>query len=157
MLILFQSTTGGRDWSDQYDVLSKIGVMPKFFYILYIFFFTFAFINIVISIFMDKAMKLAQPDMEALMLQKRREQMRVALEMKEFLQRRCAGDDVTYDELAQALEDPEMLEFLEQADLSSTDLLAFYALMAASADSDPLTSKHSLGIDVFAAGCLKMK
>merc|ERR1719330_323970 len=86
MLTLFQSTTGGRDWGEMYSAVAETGTINAFLFIAYIFFFTFAFINIVISIFMDKAMRLAEPDGEERALQKRHQQIERVRELKEFLQ-----------------------------------------------------------------------
>jgi len=59
---LFQAISGGSDWKGFYDIVSRVGSLNAALFVFYIIFFIFAICNIVTSIFIDKAMKLAQPD-----------------------------------------------------------------------------------------------
>ena len=47
MLELFMSTTGGREWGPLYDVVKQSGLSAAISFVLYIVFFTFAFVNII--------------------------------------------------------------------------------------------------------------
>merc|ERR1740121_2864204 len=73
MLELFMSTTGGREWGPLYDVVKQSGLSAAISFVLYIVFFTFAFVNIITAVFVDNALKIAEPDKWMLMLQKRRD------------------------------------------------------------------------------------
>merc|ERR1740121_1881513 len=98
-------------------------------------------------------MKLAQPDGEVLLLQKRRRQTYAAQELKRFLQAACESEDdtITYEELTNALRNQKMIEFLELEGLSHTDILGFFAMMSRTAES------FALDLESFANGCLRMK
>eukprot|EP00931_Biecheleriopsis_adriatica_P090696 TRINITY_DN64635_c0_g1_i1.p1 TRINITY_DN64635_c0_g1~~TRINITY_DN64635_c0_g1_i1.p1 ORF type:complete len:441 (-),score=86.78 TRINITY_DN64635_c0_g1_i1:37-1323(-) len=64
VLTLFQCTTAGVDWEEAYSALAPSGwVLPAVF-LVFMCLFTISVWNIVTSIFVEKAMMLAQPDME---------------------------------------------------------------------------------------------
>merc|ERR1712241_1319406 len=64
MVMLFQSTTGGIDWGDLYDTVALAGELPALFFLCFIVFFNFAILNIVTSIFVEKAVKLQRGEEE---------------------------------------------------------------------------------------------
>jgi len=66
MLTLLQSTTNGVDWGQVYVVLAEINGYLVAVYVFYIMFFVIAAWNIVTSIFVDRALTLAKPDLETL-------------------------------------------------------------------------------------------
>jgi len=81
---LFQAISGGSDWKGFYDIVSRVGSLNAALFVFYIIFFIFAICNIVTSIFIDKAMKLAQPDLEQLLFEKQREDWSNARELKKL-------------------------------------------------------------------------
>merc|ERR1712217_479253 len=58
-LSLFKTTSGGEDWGDYMERMRDIGMTPALMFLFYILFFLLSVMNIVTSIFVDKAMKLA--------------------------------------------------------------------------------------------------
>merc|ERR1719330_458978 len=62
MITLFQCTTGGTDWGDVFAIIKLCHLGATIAFIMYIIFFNFAFFNIITSMYVDKAMKLAKPD-----------------------------------------------------------------------------------------------
>merc|ERR1712113_391264 len=56
MITLLQTTTGGCDWGDVYDVVRLSGTFNNVLFLSFIIFFTFSFFNIVMSLFVEKAM-----------------------------------------------------------------------------------------------------
>merc|ERR1712060_663951 len=85
MVVLFQCTTGGRDWGETYDVVAECGTVAAMLFLVFTGFFFFAFFNIITSIFVDKVVSAAQPDREEQMLEKRRKDLKVALELKDVI------------------------------------------------------------------------
>jgi len=69
-LSLFQATTGGVDWKDVYQLLAPVGWFAQATFIFYIAFFVVVAWNVITSTFMEKAARLAQPDVDTLMLDK---------------------------------------------------------------------------------------
>merc|ERR1711971_224477 len=65
MLGLFMATTGGNDWSVFYDALRPIGPQVSLIYLFYVAFSQIALLNILTGIFVENAMRLAEPDRQA--------------------------------------------------------------------------------------------
>merc|ERR1719189_1368404 len=84
MVTTFQATTSGVDWGEVYDILNKAGMLNGMLFVLYLIFFIFALSNVVTSIFVDKAMQLAKPDLEWMMLQKQRADISAAKDLREL-------------------------------------------------------------------------
>merc|ERR1712079_321540 len=69
MLALLQSTTGGVDWGEIFDIVQNAGKFYGLLFVLFVIFFIFALFNIVTSVFVEKIAKLAQPDFDQMMLE----------------------------------------------------------------------------------------
>merc|ERR1712045_810535 len=82
MMTTFQATTGGVNWGETYGVLSKTGLLNGILFVSYLAFFIFALNNIVTSIFVDKALKLAKPDLDWMMFEKQRSEAAAAEELR---------------------------------------------------------------------------
>jgi len=69
VLTLFQSCTGGTDWREPYEALVPTGWLLPSAFVLYVAFVFISVWNIVTSCFVEKALKLAQPDVDMLILE----------------------------------------------------------------------------------------
>lgn len=65
MRTLFMGLSGGADWAEFYDTLVPIGA-PSCVFLFFIAFSQIALLNIVTGIFIDNALKLAEPDVQQL-------------------------------------------------------------------------------------------
>merc|ERR1712137_1049271 len=81
MLTLLKSTTGGMEWGIAYQHLEDIGWMVAAAFLFYVLFFVVAAFNIVTSMFVDKSLKLAQPDIETLALEQNMKDIRDSEEL----------------------------------------------------------------------------
>merc|ERR1712232_588792 len=81
MLSLYKATTNGDDWSLFYNVLQPTGWFNTTGYLFFIAFTQVAFINIISALFIEKALKLAQPDRDRLALELRKEQIKQVEEL----------------------------------------------------------------------------
>merc|ERR1719203_2159744 len=70
ILHLFMCVSSGIDWRDFYDIIVPTGPVKCAVFLYVIFFFSVAIWNIVTSTFVEKAFKLAQPDIDSLLLEK---------------------------------------------------------------------------------------
>jgi len=61
---LFKSISGGNDWDVYYTTLEKTGTVASMAFMAYLIFVWLSMTNIITSLFVDRAMKLAQPDLE---------------------------------------------------------------------------------------------
>lgn len=64
VLSLYQACTGGDDWYNFFDALAPMATMYKWLFIFFIAFSQIALLNILTAIFVQRAMKLAEPDRE---------------------------------------------------------------------------------------------
>jgi len=113
-LTLFMAVTGGEDWRRIYDVLQPVGTLACFGFLCYIFIFLFSVLNVIMGIFVEKAVKLAQPDADHVLLQTRK---RHAADAKELLSLfACADLDgsqtLSQDEFELFISQPKFKEFL---------------------------------------------
>lgn len=154
MIVLLETTTGGCDWSEVYEVMHLTGPLNSFLFIAYIIFFTFAFFNIVMSIFVDKAMKLAKPDEEQSYKQRVREEAETTKEITALLVDTVDKDHsgtITMGELQEAFEVGRVRHKFEQQDITVREAEVFFQTVTTMLGRDELT------IDEFVRACMKMK
>lgn len=154
MVVLFQSTTGGQDWGGPYDVVSSnAGRIYSFIFLAFITFFVFAFFNIVTSIFVDKAMNLAQNDLEYTRLQRTREEITKARELRAMIAvfDTDRSGTISRTELAGLAKDPQIKDCFDAYDLNIKDADQLFMTVS------ELVGVDELDIDTFVAGWLKMK
>jgi len=153
MLVLFKCTTGGVEWGPLYDIVAKAGLFHAALFIMYILFFIFALFNIVTSIFVDRAMRLAQPDAESSFLTKRREDMQTALELRALIE--DLDEDgtglISYKEMKAINEDPRVRNLFEKSGVNIRDASMFFQTLTR------LVGQDALDIDSFVAGSMKVK
>lgn len=87
VVTLFQSCTSGVDWNEPYKALQETGSFLPVSFLLYIAFVFISVWNIVTSSFVEKALKLAQPDVDMLIL----EQILKTAECWQHSSRRCCS------------------------------------------------------------------
>jgi len=152
MLVLLQSTTGGADWVFAYDAIALTGAFTSSLFLFYILFFVFAFYNIVTSLFLEKAMKFAAPDMESMMLERRKQEAASARGLRGLIESLDSdhNGNITLDELTK-LDDPNFNRFFELHDLNIKDAEFFFHTLTQIAKSE------TLDIGAFVAGCMKMR
>merc|ERR1711972_1229783 len=80
-LSLFKASSGGTDWGTFYSILVEVGWMPASAFIIFLLFCFVAAWNIISSMFIERVLSLAQPDLEEQMLKKRRKDMSDTEEM----------------------------------------------------------------------------
>lgn len=158
MMTLFQSITGGNDWSNFYVLVEKSGGINAALWVFYIIFFIFAACNIVTSIFIDKAMKLAQPDIETLLFEKQREDFSNARELKKLCCEvdrgdgiACKSSTITFKEFSKLMEDDRVRSYFELKGLAIKDAELFFQMLGS------VSQTNAVDIDAFIAGCMKMK
>jgi len=154
MLVQFMGTTGGMDWGDVYSVVQKTSNLNGIFYLSQILFFVFAFFNIVTSMFVDKAMKLAKPDEEVQMFERRQEERANAADLRRLIMEDLDLDQdgvISLEELETLALDDRVRHKFEMRGLEVKDVEVFFKTLTAIADTD------TLSIDAFVDGCMKMK
>ena len=150
---LLASTTGGYDWNDVYVVLVPGGFFLWASFLFYILFFVVAAWNIVTSTFVEKALKLAQPDVETLMLEQAGINTSHARELKELFAETDTNksNSLSFDEFNHLMEHPKFRSYLEVRGININDVDVFYKMMLSISDSD------EVDLNTFVNACLRLK
>lgn len=153
MWVLFKATSGGDDWATFYDLLVPTGRVAPFVFMVYIIFFFIAAWNIVSSLFMEKVMSLAQPDLDQQLLEKRREDVadvKVLKALLETIDREQEGF-LSVDEFQGAMGKPRFRHFFEMRGIDVKDAEAFFGMLETAAGST------SIALDVLVRGLMRMR
>jgi len=153
LLSLFQGISGGQDWSEFYTTVNHAGPMISAVFIVYMLFIWLSVTNIITSLFVDKATKLAKPDLEDLLLEKRQEDVTQAAELTELflsMDENRSGT-LTFDEFDRSMKDIRITSFFDINGLSINHASLFFKMLAS------LTESHQIHLDTFVSGCLRMK
>mmetsp|Transcript_59820 Transcript_59820/g.142469 ORF Transcript_59820/g.142469 Transcript_59820/m.142469 type:complete len:794 (-) Transcript_59820:285-2666(-) len=156
MLALLMATTGGDDWRKYYNLILRTGVINAGVFLFYITFFTIAVWNIVTSIFVDKAMRLAQPDLDNMVIQKQKQDKRDAQD----LMRMCHSMNsharktghITSDDFCNYMRDSKFRNFFEARGVNIKDTEMFFKMLSTVAES-----QDYVDLETFVAGCISLK
>merc|ERR1719330_886144 len=150
---LLESTTGGVDWDDVYQVVALTGYFNSGLFIGYIIFCNFAFFNIIMSIFVDKVMKLARPTQGDLLKERRLQEQEVSKELRDLIQHldKDSSGTISLDELKAETRDEETRHKLEMLGIQVREMIVFFKT------SCDYRRRTELSIDDFVDACLKMR
>jgi len=155
MLVLFMATMGGSDWGEVYHLLSVIGGAYALLFIFYISFFHFSIFNVLTGIFVEKAMKLAQPDRETMIVERRKQEVLEAQELWELFDAMDTNDSglINLEEFRDFVMHPTFRRYLGLLDIDVKDAQRFYEMLAhinGSADAQ-------VDIGSLVEGCMRLK
>merc|ERR1711933_302647 len=150
---LFKASTGGESWGICYGLLEKVGWVPASAFILFLLFCFVAAWNVISSMFIERVLSLAQPDLEEQMLRKRRQDMIDAEELTSIIaQANTDGSGrLSMEEFVARLQDSKFRYFLEFRGLSNKDAMMYFKLLTST------TGESDVDIPTFAGGCLAMR
>lgn len=154
MLMLLQSVTGGLDWEELYDIILLSGGIRAAVYVFYILFFVVAIWNIITSVFVEKVLKLAQPDMDTLMMEQRRKDDEDAKELRELFRKLdvdCSGT-ISEDEFQRCIKNGEVENFLVGRGIDIKDAKTFFTMLSESMDRE-----NEVDIGTVVGSCLRIK
>jgi hypothetical protein len=154
MLLLLQSVTGGLDWEELYDIILLSGGIRAAVYVFYILFFVVAIWNIITSVFVEKVLKLAQPDMDTLMMEQRRkddEDAKVLRELFRKLDVDCSGT-ISAAEFERCIREKEVENFMVGRGIDIKDAKTFFTMLSESMDKE-----NEVDIGTVVGSCLRIK
>merc|ERR550525_2119533 len=124
--------TGGADWKEVLDVVRPAGPIPCAFLLLYILLFSIAVWNVVTSIFLDKALKLAQPDVDELMLEARRKDVEDTHELQGLFAEMVMSDSnvISLSAFEDIVCQDKFQDFLRVRGVDINDAKTFFAMVA---------------------------
>lgn len=159
MVTLLQSTTGGVDWRDAFDALAPTGVVLQAVFIIFILVFTVSIWNIVTSVFVEKALKLAEPDLDAIVVEQLSKEKVMFNSLVDFFFGPREEQDV--DELGEItpevfrnkVDDPKFRCYLSAHGIDIKNVKTFFTMMSTNDSEEPQ------GVDIkrLAHACVRMK
>jgi len=132
MVSLFAATSGGVDWEEQYQIIAKAGIGFAVTYLFFIAFFVIAAWNIVASTFVEKALKLAAPDLDVLILEKRKRDSESAKELAEVISTLMDEDGdgiISLQEFNNHIGEPRVKDFFAVRGLDVNDAHLFFRML----------------------------
>jgi len=153
LLTLFMSISGGMDWADSYQLVKLSGSVGSFMFLTYVLFMWLAVTNIITSIFIEKAMKLAKPDMEDTMLETCQANLEAVQDLKELFKSIDVDSSacLSLEEVRDALKNVVVQEFFLMKGLNVSHVDMFFKLLASASASG------RIDVNTFVSGCLRMK
>eukprot|EP00929_Paragymnodinium_shiwhaense_P049364 TRINITY_DN24902_c0_g1_i1.p1 TRINITY_DN24902_c0_g1~~TRINITY_DN24902_c0_g1_i1.p1 ORF type:complete len:802 (+),score=91.93 TRINITY_DN24902_c0_g1_i1:175-2580(+) len=154
-ITLFQCVTGGKNWDHPFEIVRATGTLNASVFVFFVFFTVIAVWNIVTSIFIERTRDIAQPDLDDLMLAKRRRDLEDGKKLLTLCQMIDSNNDntISLEELQSFMDNEEFRQYftVRGIDIKDADLF-FSMLMAASEEQG-----EAVGLETFIGGCLRLK
>jgi hypothetical protein len=153
MVSLYMAVTGGNDWGVYYQVVAKAGVAYEILFLFFTFFLIFALFNILIGVFVEKAVVATQPDRQELIVQQHRRSYEESLEFRHLLMVIDTNHKgkLTKEEFVAAMGNDIMRTSMQVMGLTCNDPVWFFDVIANWAGTEDIP------IDLFVDGCMAMK
>jgi len=151
MVTMFMVCTGGEDWKNFFDIISQAGAFHSAIFLFYVAFVQIAVLNILTGVFVENALKLAQPDRETMALEHRK----IELEESNALRTICQEIDVTGSGTIKAADfyrqvaNDKLKACLQVLGLNINDAQLFFQMLS--------TTDDEVDIEEFVSGCMKLK
>merc|ERR1712032_1506954 len=153
MLSLFQTITGGEDWSKDYVLVKATGYPSSVMYLFFIAFTEIAFMNILTGLFIENALKQAQPDRSLQAIEHRKQQILGTMQLEELckVMDTDTNGKITVEEFTRAMLDPQVQGRLVLLGLDIRDTETFFRMIVDGGDD------LEVYIEDFVNGCMKLK
>jgi len=150
---LLSCTTGGHDWGVAYEIVQKAGPLACASFLAYIGLVGLAVTNVITSIFVDKALRAAVPEVHKQIIEKRRDDFNLMCELQDLF---CEIDldtshTISKAELMTSLSHIKVASYFELKGLDIKDAETFYDVLVASC------GHYEIDMDTFIQGFLCMK
>eukprot|EP00913_Durusdinium_trenchii_P023959 g22501.t1 len=131
MLSLYMSVTGGADWIIYYEILEYTGFLYPWLFLAFTFLFTFALVNILTALFVEKAVEGAKPEREYRILHERQKLAHQAAELRELFFKMDLDHSgrISWEDLEGML-DSNIVAFMGSIGLEVTDAEFLWKLVA---------------------------
>eukprot|EP00429_Kryptoperidinium_foliaceum_P004176 CAMPEP_0176011736 /NCGR_PEP_ID=MMETSP0120_2-20121206/5435_1 /TAXON_ID=160619 /ORGANISM="Kryptoperidinium foliaceum, Strain CCMP 1326" /LENGTH=566 /DNA_ID=CAMNT_0017344603 /DNA_START=51 /DNA_END=1751 /DNA_ORIENTATION=- len=155
MMSLIECTTGGHDWSKSHKLLKNSKSFVPYAFLAYMSFFVLAAWNIVTSIFVEKALKLAQPDLETRALEQHMQDVVDAQELTKIFSEvdTDSSGTISIRELESVMTHPRFRSYLRVRGIDIRDAHFFHRMMASVVGDD----SEDIDLRFVVAACLRMK
>lgn len=155
MITLFMCVSGGTDWIEPYNLVRRTGELNGCVFLFFIFFFVIAVWNIVTSIFIERTMELAKPDVDGLMLLKRRRDIDDARELMKLctMVDKDMSGTISSDEFEFFIQNEAFRQYFDVRGIDVKDAAMFFQMLCAAAE----VTGDEVDVDTFIGGCLRLK
>lgn len=154
MLTLYMAATGGIGWAEVYDVLQPLGFLSTGLFLFFIAFWEISLMNVLIGIFVENAIKLAEPDRQFIYAEHQKSYLRNIKELEEIVKDMDSSVDgqISQDEFSNEMLRPhsELREYLGAIGVHSTDAERFFYMLKAAHFGKPV------GTESLVAGLIKL-
>jgi hypothetical protein len=152
VITLFMASSAGQDWVEHYTVLEKTGDLNKYAFVIYIAFIQIAVLNIILGVFIDRAMK----NMSSEGAEMGREHMEEEMQREDDLRSLCCEVDLDdsgsiCQEEWDSIHQKKMISYLHMLGLKPCDVQEFFTMMSTSAPDG------KVNIEEFVRGCMQLK
>jgi len=149
---LFKGISGG-DWTTYYATVSSTGWINSVIFLIYISFIWLSVTNIITCIFVEKAMKLARPEVDELLFEKQKDDLENAEELDTIFREMDLDHkgSMSWADFQAVIDDPRVASHLEIHGLDINDAFMFFSMLTS------ISGKDQVDVDTFIRGCLKMK
>jgi hypothetical protein len=162
MFSLLEATTGGNDWHFFYTRLSPLGVLVCGAFLFYILFMQIAVMNIVMAVFLDKALNCAKPTVESMMLDKHYQDIEDAKELTALVSEMDSHHTgvITFSDFCRYMHNEKFRLYFDVRGLSVKDTSMFFQMLASASNGgseDRQQEEDSVDLQAFVTGCMRLK
>lgn len=153
ILALYQTTTGGEDWNLFYRSIQHTGELNCTLFLFFVAFAQFALLNILTGIYVENAMKLAQPDREKLAVSRRKAEITEAGELRRLFKSMDVSKKgcISEEQFMRQLNNANFKARLSLLGLDIKDAELFFKIIASNFDH------HEVAIEAFVSGAMRLK
>jgi len=153
MFTLYQTTFGGNDWGEFYIVIREAGLFYAGLFVFFVAFIQIALVNVLTGVFVDNAMKLAQPDHDALALEMRKTEVGDAQQLRQLIVDMDSGKDgkISKADFADSMKKDKLRAQLAVLGLDIKNTQIFFDLIVESSKNE------EVDIDEFITHCMRLK
>merc|ERR1712194_392491 len=123
-----------------------------------------AVMNIVTSVFLDKAMHVAKPGVEAMMLDKHHQDMEDAKELTEMVSEMDTADSgkITFSDFMSYMKEEKFRLYFDVRGLNVKDTSMFFKMLSSasrgsSKDAEGEDDEDTVDVRAFVTGCMRLK
>jgi hypothetical protein len=160
MLSLFEACSGGQDWGEYYRSIALTGWANAGVFLFFIAFFFLAVFNIVTSVFVEKVIALAQPDIEDRLAEMQAHSHKFAEDFyglcKSIVQEDHCGH-ITFQQFDFLLKHEYIRDMLAVRGVDIHETKHFFDLIAMSEANGDASTAKSISLEMLAAVCMRSK
>eukprot|EP00927_Polykrikos_kofoidii_P021514 TRINITY_DN20325_c0_g2_i1.p1 TRINITY_DN20325_c0_g2~~TRINITY_DN20325_c0_g2_i1.p1 ORF type:complete len:821 (-),score=108.81 TRINITY_DN20325_c0_g2_i1:39-2468(-) len=149
---LFMAVSGGDDWFNLAKPLMRLGSMASAWFMFYLAFMVFGFLNVVTALFVDQAIQQSQMNKELRVKDQINSETMFARELGEIFTA-CDLDrsgSLSWDEFERYLQDDRIMTYMSILDLNISEAHSLYKIL-------DIGETGNVSIDDFVWGCLRLK